>query len=68
VWNDEADGGRPYNVVVDGRTMSWEELGMALEPYDGWGFRLVIEDRVRDLRADAQVIERRSPGAGPDDA
>ena len=68
VWNDEGDNGKPYNVVVDGRTMSWDELGMALEPYEGWGFRLVIEDRVRDLRSDAEVIELRVPGARPDDA
>ena len=43
-------------------------LGMALEPYDGWGFRLVIEHRVRDGRSDAEVIELRGPGTGPDDA
>lgn len=68
VWTDEGDNGRPCNVVVDGRTMSWEELGMALEPYEGWGFRLVIEDRVADLRSDAEIIELRGPGPGPDDA
>lgn len=55
VWNDEGDNGKPYIVVIDGRTMSSEELGMALEPYEGWGFRLVIEDRVHDART-----ERRS--------
>ena len=68
VWNDEGDNGKPYNVVVDGRTLSWDELGMALEPYEGWGFRLVIEDRVHDLRSDAEIIELRGPGARPDDA
>ncbi|HVF14053.1 MAG TPA: hypothetical protein VM942_05595 [Acidimicrobiales bacterium] len=68
VWNDEADNGRPYHVVVDGRTMRWEELGMALEPYEGWGFRLVIEDRVGYLRSDAEIIELRGPGALPEDA
>ena len=51
-------------MVVDGRTITWEELARALESYDGWGFRLVIEDRVRDLRTDAEIIELRSPGPG----
>jgi len=63
VWNDDADNGKPYDVVVDGRTMSWEQLGLALEPYNGWGFRLVIEDRVHDARSDAEIIEL--PGPGP---
>jgi len=66
VWND--DGG-PHNVVVDGRSMSWEELGMALEPYEGWSFRLVIEDRVHDARPDAEIVELlRGPAAGSADA
>lgn len=66
-----SDGGSsedPHRVVVAGRRLSWEELARALEPYDGWGFRLVIGDRVRDLRSDAEVIELRRPGAGPADA
>jgi len=41
---------------------------MALESYEGWGFRLVIEDRVRDLRSDAEIIALRSPNSGPADA
>lgn len=42
VWAD-ADGD-PYDVIVDGRRLSWSDLGRALEPYEGWTFRLVIED------------------------
>lgn len=49
------DGG-PYGVVVDGRELSWEELGEALESYEGWRFRLVIEDPGVDLRPDADVL------------
>ena len=56
--------GEPYNVVVDGRMMTWEELAMALESFEGWGFRPVIEDRVRDLRSDAEIIELRGRGTG----
>lgn len=51
-------------MVVDGRTISWHDLAMALEAYEGCGFRLAIEDRVRDVRSDAEVIELR--GAGPE--
>ncbi len=68
VGNDDGDNGEPYNVVIDGRMMTWEELAMALESYEGWGFRLVIEDRVRDLRTDAEIIELRSPRPGSGDA
>lgn len=35
-------GGMPYGVVVDGRELSWEEFGLALEPFEGWEFRLRI--------------------------
>jgi hypothetical protein len=55
--NDDSDAGRPYNVVVDGRTLTWEEFGEALEPYEGWNFRLVIEDRVEEARSDAVVLD-----------
>ncbi len=50
VWN-EADG--PYDVVVDGRRLSWEEFGRVLEPFEGWRFRLSFEDieRVDDEAA-----------------
>ena len=68
--SDDRDRDSPYKLVVDGRTISWDELATALEPYEGWGFRLVIEDRVRDVRSDAEIIELHGPGtgAGSDDA
>lgn len=58
IWNDDADdaNGRPYDVVIDGRTLSWEELGHALESYNGWRFRIVIEDSIDDARTDAEII------------
>lgn len=67
VWSDEGDNGRPYDVVIDGRIMSWDEFGTALESYEGWGFRLIIEDRFEDARTDAEVIEIRRPPARPRD-
>jgi hypothetical protein len=57
VCGEEREFGGPYDVVVDGHTLTWEELGRALEPYEGWHFRLVLEDRCEDVRPDAEVIE-----------
>jgi hypothetical protein len=39
VWRDDRPG---YDVVVDGRQLTWEEFGDALEPFEGWTFRLSI--------------------------
>ena len=35
IWSGESSDGSPYNVVVDGHTLTWYELGRALEPYEG---------------------------------
>lgn len=70
IWNDEAHAGSPYHVVVDGRTLSWEELGLALSGLEGCSFRLVIDDRVADTRSGADVIElgrSEFPPGRPDD-
>ena len=40
IWSDASD--YPYDVVVDGRRLTWEEFGRALEPYEGWRFRLTL--------------------------
>jgi hypothetical protein len=37
------DGG-PYAVVIDGRMLSWEELGRTLESFEGCRFRLLFDD------------------------
>ncbi len=57
IFSEENGIGGPYDVVVDGRTLTWEEFGRSLEPFEGWRFRLVIEDRCVDLRPDADVLE-----------
>jgi hypothetical protein len=57
VCGEERELGGPFDVVVDGHTLTWEELGRALEPYEGWRFRLVLEDPCEDVRPDAEVIE-----------
>jgi len=50
VW---AGDGAPYAVVIDGRTLSWEDFGRTLESFEGWRFRLVIDD-IDDVRPDAR--------------
>ena len=44
VWDDDGDTGKPYAVVVDGRRLSWEDFGRALEPFEGWRFRIAMLD------------------------
>jgi len=51
-----------HRVVVDGRPLSWRELGEALESLEGWRFRLLIEDLAVDVRPDADVVELHRPG------
>lgn len=61
VYDDEGNEvGTPYKVAVDGRVLSWEELGRALEPYEGWRLRIELADRIDDLRPDADVIALRA--------
>jgi hypothetical protein len=43
-WSGGGEGGTPHVAVVDGMTLSWEELGKALDAYEGFRFRLVLED------------------------
>jgi hypothetical protein len=40
----------PLTLVVDGHAVSWDELGQALSPYEGWQFVLRIKDRFGDPR------------------
>lgn len=57
ICNENSGTEGPYDVVVDGRTLTWEEFGEALGPYEGWRFRLVIDDRCVDFRPDADVVQ-----------
>lgn len=47
VWSEQAEA---YDVVVDGRRLTWEDLGRALEPFEGWQFRLSF--RATDVDAE----------------
>lgn len=50
------DEDAPYAVVVDGRTLSWDDLGRALAAFEGWQFRLVIGDTDEQTGGDADVV------------
>ncbi|MEX2587624.1 MAG: hypothetical protein WD602_06470 [Actinomycetota bacterium] len=41
-WNGQ-EAGKPYDAIVDGKRLTWDELGRALEPFEGWDFTLTIE-------------------------
>ena len=42
----------PYDVVVDGKKLSWDDLGRALEPFQGFRIRIEISDTFEDLRGE----------------
>ncbi|NNF64220.1 MAG: hypothetical protein HKN07_08150 [Acidimicrobiia bacterium] len=47
-WDEEQDGRIP-RVVVDGISLSWDELGEMLMSFEGWQFRLEIADPADEL-------------------
>jgi hypothetical protein len=55
IGEDHVDG-EPYDVVVDGRLLSWEEFGRSLEPFEGWRFRLQIEERNNEMHQDVEGL------------
>ena len=42
-WDDASDGRVPL-LLIDGRKISWEELGRMLMSFEGWQFKLEIRD------------------------
>jgi len=47
IW-DEHGGGEIPLLVVDGRPVTWDQLGRMLMSYEGWRFTLEILDRDDD--------------------
>jgi len=43
-WDDERDGRVPL-LVIDGRAVTWNELGRMLMSYEGWNLRMEIFGR-----------------------
>lgn len=60
-WNDEGDSGKPYDVVVDGRRLSWGEFGNAFEGLEGWGFTLHVDDLSSALGEDTGLVADIAP-------
>lgn len=44
VWDDESGGEQPL-LVVDGKTVTWQEFGRMLSTFEGWQFKIEIYDR-----------------------
>jgi hypothetical protein len=36
-------------LVIDGREVSWDEMGRMLMSFEGWQFRLEIRDRSEEV-------------------
>jgi hypothetical protein len=45
-------GSGPPDVVIDGRRLSWDELGQAVAAFEGWWFRVSFGDDVTTPAAD----------------
>jgi len=46
---DEARDGRVPLVIIDGREITWDELGHMLMTYEGWQFKLEIRDKSEEF-------------------
>jgi len=46
---DESTNGRMPMLVIDGRDVSWKELGRMLMTFEGWQFRMEIFDRSEEV-------------------
>jgi hypothetical protein len=44
VWHEALTETDPYDVVIDGRTLTWREFGQTLKSFEGWRFHLTIQD------------------------
>jgi len=47
-WDETQPGGVPL-LVIDGREVSWDEVGRMLISFEGWQFRLEIRDRSEEV-------------------
>jgi hypothetical protein len=58
----------PPRVVVDGRSLSWEEFGELLNPYVGWTFHVQLGDDAEIQLADPEAgpLRARPPTAAED--
>jgi hypothetical protein len=47
-WDAASDGRVPL-LLIDGREMTWEQLGRMLMSFEGWQFKLEIRDSSEEL-------------------
>src|SRR5208283_331177 len=47
-WDDAHDGRMPL-LIIDGREVTWAELGRMLMTYEGWQFKLTVADKSEEL-------------------
>ncbi len=50
-WDDahDAHDGRVPLLIIDGREITWDELGRMLMTFEGWQFKLTIGDKSEEL-------------------
>jgi hypothetical protein len=46
---DDASNGRVPSLVVDGREVSWDDFGRMLTGFEGFQFRLHIQDKGEEV-------------------
>ena len=49
VESDDADDGRAPLLVIDGREVTWDEFGRMLMSFEGWQFKLSLDDKSEEL-------------------
>ena len=47
-WDDAHDGRVPL-LIIDGREITWDELGRMLMSFEGWQFKLTLGDKSEEL-------------------
>ena len=47
-WDDAHDGRVPL-LIIDGREVTWDELGRMLMSFEGWQFKLTVADKSEEL-------------------
>jgi hypothetical protein len=47
-WDDAGDGRAPL-LVIDGREVTWDEFGRMLMSFEGWQFKLNLDDKSEEL-------------------
>jgi hypothetical protein len=47
-WDVDQDGRVPL-LVIDGREITWDEMGRMLMSFEGWQFKLTVADKSDEL-------------------